>query len=313
MNRDGHDLDAEQVVHVERQPLTPRLLALDLVPTVLFALGAVALNGDPRLVTLAIGYPLLRLLAFTGPHRRRLVVTDRAILRQPVLVPLADVTGVEVVDRATMGRIESGPGHNVLLGPGATDGVALWRRTPEGLEHRVVVPSRDPAELAAVIERTRVDAALPALPDAPQALPLRTRQGADPVLAGVPLAVALALDVAVAVGGAGAVPILSLLWAALVLWGVLRRVEVDATGVRVGTARFEPRQLESVRLVSRAEALGIPPRVSRRPLWGPPYALVLLLRDDGRRYHGEERRRIALLAVPQPVDLTELRRALPPA
>jgi hypothetical protein len=313
VSRTGHDRAAERVEHEEVQPLHPRLLALDLVPTALFLAATVAL-ADARLLFLAVGYPLLRWALFTGRHRRRLLVTDRAVVRSPALVPLADVTGIEVVDRATMGRTESGPGHNVLMGPGAGDGLALTRRTPEGLEHVVLVPSRDPSTLAAVIERLRPGAERPALAEAPRPLPLRARQGADPVLASLPLVASVPLDAVTALVF-GQPPVLTALWALLVIPFSLRRVEVDEAGVRVGTARFAAEELEAVRLVSRAEALLIPPAMTRRPPWGPPYALTLLVRqrDTGRWAGAPPRRRTVHLSVPAPVDVEPLRRSLPPA
>jgi hypothetical protein len=111
--------------------------------------------GDIRLwLLVAAGGLLLRVLLFSGPHRRGLEVTDRALRAGRSVLALADIERVEPVTRHELRRRRS---ELVMehVPPGPREGVILHLRTPEGLTYGLGYAVDDAARLADRIETAR--------------------------------------------------------------------------------------------------------------------------------------------------------------
>jgi hypothetical protein len=280
-----------------------RGVSFELALFVLYLLAAplvVRGAGDLRLwLVVAVGGVLLRVAVFSGPHRRGVEVTDRAVRFGRSALALADIERVETVDRSALKqrRDELEMEH---VPPGPREGVILHLRTPEGTTYAIGLAVDDAAALADRIEDARPGAVRPTDGMAMHPLPVRRRQGVDRRWAAIPVAVGVLFDVLSVTVGDGVVVGASVLGIALVAWTASRPVRIDDT--EVGTRGLQLRwdEVTSARLVTFGEQLQLPKGRSRAPIWGPPYALVVLV--DGPTGASPTSRTV-VIGVPVPIDL----------
>lgn len=249
----------------------------------------------------ATGGVLLRVAVFSGPHRRGVEVTERSVRFGRAALALADIARVETVDRRELKerRDEFAMEH---VPPGPREGVAVHLRTPEGTTYAIGLAVDDAASLADAIEVARPGALRPTDGETRQPLPVRMRQGADRRWAAIPVAIGVVLDVLSVTVGDGVVVGASLLGIAMVAWTASRPVGIDDTGIVTRGLQLRWDEITSARLVTFGEQLQLPKRRSRAPIWGPPYAIVVLV--DGPAGASPTSRTV-VIGVPVPIDLQE--------
>lgn len=273
-------------------------LGLFVVYVVLAPVFSRTTGGVAMWVAAAACGVLFRLALFSGPHRRGVEVTDRVVRFGRSTLPLADVERVEVVDRRELRRRadELAMEH---VPPGPVEGVILHLVSPEGIEYGLGLAVDGAAGLADHIEQVRGRAPRPTagLPTRPA--PVVARQGVDLRWSALPVGVGVVLDVLSLTVGDGVVVGMTLLGVAMVVWTATRQVRVDASGITTRGIRLPRDQIRSVRLATFGEQLQLPKGRSRAPIWGPPYALVIIV--DGPT-GSSVRRRTVVIGVPEPID-----------
>jgi hypothetical protein len=213
-------------------------------------------------------------------------------------LPLADVVRVEVVDRRELRRRQDEL-EMEHVPPGPVGGVVLHLVSPEGIEYGLGLAVDDAAGLAAHIEQVRGRAPRPTAGLSTRPAPVVARQGVDARWSALPVGVGVVFDVLSLTVGDGVVVGLTLLGVAMVVWTATRRVRVDAVGIAARGIRLPWEQIRSVRLATFGEQLQLPRARSRAPIWGPPYALVIVV--DGPA-GSPVKRRTVVIGVPEPVD-----------
>lgn len=125
------------------------------------------------------------------------------------------------------------------------------------------------------------------------------RQGVDLRWSALSVGVGVVFDVLSLTVGDGVVVGATLLGVAMVVWTATRRVRVDAAGIATRGIRLPWDQIRSVRLATFGEQLQLPKGRSRAPIWGPPYALVIVV--DGPA-GAPMTKRTVVIGVPEPID-----------
>jgi hypothetical protein len=268
-----------------------------LAPVVSRTTGGVAVWA-----AVAVGAVLLRLALFSGPQHRGVDVTSSQVRAGRIALPLADVVGVEVLNRRELRRrTNADEVDHESVPPGPTEAVVVHLVSPEGLAYAFGMAVDDAAGLAAAIEQAREVAVRTIDHVAQEPLPLDARQGVDRTIAGWVLAFPVGFDV-LWVGFRGwylGVTIVAIL---VMLRSARRRVVVDRSGIRSGRLRVLWRDVEQVRLAPIDEARLVPHGRTILPLWAPPWVLVVVRRGPAG---ASVKQRTLLIGVPQPVDVTE--------